>query len=171
MRPVEWETLREALDPEMRRLCTAHLLTGMRYAELSRFRENLSWFDGKFIHVPKGAMLKRMARQRERDIHLSDMGTTLVPDLFQVQTPLPSLPSFDMSLRRLSRRVLEGHPVNNKSFRKTWESWLVFYYPSRAIDIALSQGHTTATQYAYYVNTPFTEDDRKQMRKWVEGWI
>ena len=69
--------------------------------------------------------------------------------------PLPDLPALDMKLRRLSKRILEGVAINNKSFRKTWESWLVFYYPDKALQIALSQGHTTTTQYEHYLNIPF----------------
>jgi len=38
LRPVEFETLRDAMDPNTRRICTSLLLTGMRYAELQRFR-------------------------------------------------------------------------------------------------------------------------------------
>ena len=171
LRPVEFETLRDAMDPNTRRICTSLLLTGMRYAELQRFRENPDWLDGKFIYLPRGSMLKVKAKQRERAIRLSDMGKTLLPDLFQVPHPLPELPTLDMKLRRLSKRILDGAPINNKSFRKTWESWLVFYYPDKALQIALSQGHTTTTQYEHYLNIPFEEDDRKEMRKWVEGWV
>ena len=57
LRPVEFETLRDAMDPNTRRICTSLLLTGMRYAELHRFRENPDWLDGKFIYLPKGSML------------------------------------------------------------------------------------------------------------------
>ena len=114
--------------------------------------------------------MKVKAKQKERAIRLSDIGKTLISDLFQAQHPLPELPAFDMKLRRLSKRILDGQPVNNKSFRKTWESWLVFYYPDKALQIALSQGHSTVTQYEHYVNIPFEEYDRKEMRKWVEGW-
>ena len=62
-----------------------------------------------------------------------------------------------MKLRRLSKRILEGTPINNKSFRKTWESWLVFYYPDKSLQIALSQGYTTTTQYEHYLNIPFED--------------
>jgi len=171
LRPVEFEKLRDAMDPDTKRICTALLLTGMRYAELQRFRENPDWLDGKFVYLPRGSMLKVKAKQRERAIRLSDMGKTLIKDLFLVPHPLPELPALDMKLRRLSKRVLEGPSVNNKTFRKTWESWLVFYYPDKALQIALSQGHTTTTQYEHYLNIPFDDDDRKEMRKWVEGWI
>ncbi len=137
-----------------------------------RLRENPDWLDGKFVYLPQGSMLKVKAEQRERAIRLSDMGKTLLPDLFQSSYPLPELLSFDMKLMRLSRRILEDNLVNNKTFRKTWESWLVFYYPDKALQIALSQGHTiTTTQYKHYLNIPFEEDDRKEMRKWVEGWM
>ena len=171
LRPMEFEKLRDAMDPDTRKICTALLLTGMRYAELCRFRENPDWLDGKFVYLPRGSMLKVGAKQRERAIRLSDMGKTLVPDLFQSSFPLSKLPALDMKMRRLSKRILEGPPVNNKTFRKTWESWLVFYYPDKALQIALSQSHTTTTQYEHYLNIPFDDDDGKEMRKWVEGWV
>lgn len=170
MRPSEWEELREAMDPDMRRTCTAHLLTGMRYAELRRLRESPEWFDGNFVNIPANSIRKQLARQRERSIKLSDAGRVLVPELFEVPEPLPNLRAFDMFLLRLSRKIIGEKGIHNKSFRKTWESWLVFYYPNHALHIALSQGHTTAIQYAHYINLPFTDEDRKAMRKWVEGW-
>ena len=170
LKPVEFETLRDAMDPNTRRICTSLLLTGMRYAELQRLRENPDWLDGKFVYLPRGSMLKVKAKQKERAIRLSDMGKTLIPDLFQSPYPLPDLPALDMKLRRLSKRIFEGALINNKSFRKTWESWLVFYYPDKSLQIALSQGHTTTTQYEHYLNIPFDEGDKKEMRKWVEGW-
>ena len=171
LRPSEWDTIRDAMDMDTKRISTSLLVTGMRYAELQRFRENPEWLDGKFIYLPRGSMLKVKAKQKERAIRLSDMGKTLIKDLFQTPYPMPALPAFDMKLRRLSKRALEGPPINNKTFRKTWESWLVFYYPDKALQIALSQGHTTTTQYEHYLNIPFDEDDRREMRKWVEGWI
>ena len=81
--PVEFEKLREAMDVDTRKICTALLLTGMRYAEFCRFRENPDWLDRKFVYLPRGSMLKVKAKQRERAIRLSYMGKTLVPELFQ----------------------------------------------------------------------------------------
>ncbi len=171
LRPEEWEKIRAEMDENTKKICTSLLLAGMRYVELQRLRENPGWLDGGFVFLPKGSMLKVKAKQKERAIRLSDMGKTLLPDLFQVPHPLPTLPSFDMKMKRLSSRILGGKEINNKTFRKTWESWLVYYYPEKALQIALSQGHTTTTQYGYYLNMPFTENDKKDMRKWVEGWI
>ena len=48
---------------------------------------------------------------------------------------------------------------------------MVFYYPDKALQITLSQAHTTTTQYEHYLNIPFVDEDRKEMKKWVEGWI
>ncbi|MCL4480154.1 MAG: hypothetical protein M1113_01540 [Candidatus Thermoplasmatota archaeon] len=106
LRPIKFEELREAMGLDTRRICTSLLLTGMRYAELQRFREKPGWLDGKFIYLPRGSMLKVRAKQRERAIRLSDIEKTLVRDLFQSSYPLPELPAFDMKLRRLSKRTL-----------------------------------------------------------------
>ncbi|GAH15823.1 unnamed protein product, partial [marine sediment metagenome] len=57
-----------------------------------------------------------------------------------------------------------------KTTRKTWESWLMFFYPQRAMEIALSQGHTTVTSLQHYLGMPFTEVDRVEMAQFVEGW-
>lgn len=170
LRPSEWEKFRDELDPNYKRICTSLLVTGMRYAEPGRFRENPEWLDGSFIYLPRGAALKARAKQKERTIRLSDMGKTIIADLFQVSIKMPTLAALDMKLRRCSRKSLSDPPVNNKTFRKTWESWLVFYFPEKALKIALSQVHTTTTQYEHYLNIPFDETDRKVMRKWVEGW-
>jgi len=43
-------------------------------------------------------MLKVKAKQEERTIRLSDIGKTIISDLFQTMHPLPSLPAFDMKL-------------------------------------------------------------------------
>jgi integrase len=110
LRPSEWETIRDALGMDTKRICTSLLVTGMRHAELQRFRVNPDWLDGKFIFLLKGSMLKVKAKQKERAIRLSDMGKTLIKDLFQVPYPLPELPAFDMKLWRLSKRTLEGPP-------------------------------------------------------------
>ncbi len=58
-----------------------------------------------------------------------------------------------------------------KTSRKTWESWLVFYYPERAGLVYQSQGHTGTTSLVYYQNMPFTDADKAQMKAYVEGWV
>ena len=43
--------------------------------------------------------------------------------------------------------------------------------PGKALQIALGKGHATTTQYEHYLNIPFEEEDRKELRKWVEGLV
>jgi len=57
-----------------------------------------------------------------------------------------------------------------KTFRKTWESWLLFSFPDKAMEIALSQGHTELTQLRHYANLPFLDKDREEMKEFVVGW-
>ena len=86
LRPVEFETLRDGMDPNTGKICTSLLLTEMRYAELQRFMENPDWLDRKFIYLPEGSMLKVKAKQKERAIRLSGMSKTMIPSLFQLST-------------------------------------------------------------------------------------
>ena len=58
-----------------------------------------------------------------------------------------------------------------KSSRKTWESWLMFYFPQHIQTILLSQGHTDIMSIEHYLNMPFTTTDRIEMKEYVEGWI
>ena len=52
LRSSEFEIIRDSMGPDTRRISTSLLLTGMRYAELQRFRENPDWLDVKFIYLP-----------------------------------------------------------------------------------------------------------------------
>jgi hypothetical protein len=47
----------------------------------------------------------------------------------------------------------------------------MFYYPNHIANITLSQGHTQITSLQHYVNMPFNEYDKLEMRKYVDGWI
>ena len=75
------------MDTDTKRICTSFLVTGMRYAELRRFKENPDWMNGKFIYLPMETMMKVKAKQRELAIRLSDTGKTLIKDLSQVSYP------------------------------------------------------------------------------------
>ena len=57
-----------------------------------------------------------------------------------------------------------------KMFRKTYESWLISSYPERKEEVFLSQGHNSLTALRHYVNLPFTESDRMEMKEYVDGW-
>ena len=171
LRPSEYETLRNAVKPTLQPLLDGLLLTGMRYIEAERFQDDPSWLDSKFVHLPKGSSLKEKARFKERVIRLSSMGEVLIPQFLRGHR-LPTRQTWDENLKRWATEAgLEPEGLCAKTTRKTWESWLIYYYPSHALHVVLSQGHTGAVSIEHYVSTPFMEEDRAGMKKWVEGWI
>lgn len=171
LRPSEYELLRAAIKPALQPRLDGLLLTGMRYIEAQRFQGDPAWLDRKFIHLPPGASLKARARFKGRIIRLSNMGEVLVP-AFLRSGRLPCLQGWDENMKRWGEKAgLDPVGLSAKTTRKTWESWLVYYYPSYAIQVVLSQGHTGAVSVEHYLSMPFIDEDKKGMQKWVEGWI
>lgn len=180
LRPREYEALRGAAARPVKRgerhlqnatLLDTLLLTGMRYVEAQRLQRHPEWFDGNFIHLPSEAQLKVKCKQRERWIRLSSMGKAVLPYFFKTR-PLPSWKAWTLNLERWAELAgLDPAGLSPKTTRKTWESWLVTCNPQHLALICLSQGHTEMTSLQHYLNMPFTEVDRLEMRKWVEGWI
>jgi len=150
----------------------ALLLTGMRYVEMQRFYDHPEWFDGKFIHLPEIAMKKAKRKQKERWIRLNPLGREIIRAFTGLEKNLPTWQTWGENLRRWAVNAnLDPSALSPKTTRKTWESWLVFYYPQHLTHIVLSQGHTTLTSIQHYLNMPFTEGDKPAMREFVEGWI
>lgn len=145
------------------------LLLGARYLECRRIQKNPKCFDKKnFIEVEEHK-IKRTAQKRW--IRLSNKGKTLILYFFDVKRKLPSVQAWDEKLKRWAELAGIGtEGVTSRMLRKTWESWLMFYYPELSMMIAQSQGHTLITAMQHYVNIPFTDEDAKHMKEWVEGW-
>lgn len=172
LRPWEYEALRRALKPFQRRILDGHLLTGTRPGEYSIFLEDgETWIDGRFIHLPK-ICGKEKIKFPERFIRLSDMGTIMVPELFDEALQLPQRQNWNTTLKTAGRNAEIGpEGLSGMTARKTAESWLSFYYPDRTTEICLSQGHDEVTQFKHYLGMPFTDEDLQVMKKWVDGWI
>lgn len=166
LRPSEYREIKKLAKMDKEFLMDCLLLTGLRYEEIFRLRQNPNWFDGNFIHLPEWAQKKAKRKQLERWIKLSIMGKATLPQLFDIAVPPRS--TFDKWLE-YNFMLVEG--LSAKTFRKTWESWLLFSYPDRAIEIALSQGHSELTQLRHYANLPFLDKDREEMREFVVGWV
>lgn len=150
----------------------ALLLSGMRYIETQRFFEHPEWFDGNFIHLPSLAVKKAKRKQKERWVRLNPLGKEVVKNFLEQDANLPAWTTWSENLKRWAEKAgLEPIGLSPKATRKTWESWLVYYYPDKLTNIVLSQGHTVLTAIQHYINMPFTEDDKKGMREFVEGWI
>jgi integrase len=172
LRPSEFEMVRRGakkLENQVR--LDALLLTGLRYVEAQRLQKHPKWFDGRFIHLPEHAQRKAKRRQRERWIRLNPQGQQVLPFFFKAP-PLPSWKAWMLNLRRWAvRGGLDPVGLSPKTTRKTWESWLIATYPDRVTEICLSQGHTELTSLKFYLNMPFTEVDKLEMKRWVTGWI
>ncbi|MEM2778316.1 MAG: hypothetical protein QXH00_06470 [Candidatus Jordarchaeales archaeon] len=172
LRPCEYELLRKGAKKLQNqvRLDTL-LLTGLRYVEAQRLYENPIWFDGKFIHLPEYAQKKAKRKQRERWVRLNPQGQQILPFFFK-GPPLPSWKAWTECLKRWAARAgLDPTGLGPKTTRKTWESWLVTCYPKRIMEVFLSQGHTELTSLRHYLNLPFTEVDKLEMKRWTSGWI
>ncbi|MBN1861370.1 MAG: site-specific integrase [Candidatus Thermoplasmatota archaeon] len=176
LRPCEYKILYDAVPKkEYKTSLNALLLTGMRYVEMQRFQEHPQWFDGMFIHLPEEAVLKHERKQIERDIRLNPLGRTVISYFLDINLRLPSWQTWRDNLKRWSLKAglnqSIDYPLSVKTTRKTWESWLLAVYPGRITEITLSQGHTTITSINHYLNIAFTEEDKRDMRDFVDGWI
>jgi integrase len=173
LRPSEYWRLREgAKSTDNKTLLDGCLLLGARYEECKRIQANPEWFDGNFIHLPAEAQLKAKRKQNERWIRLSSMGKTILPYFLDCRKHLPTVQGWDKALLRwAASEGLEPGGIASRSLRKTYESWLIFSFPEATNLVYLSQGHTTLTSLQHYINLPFTEEEKKEMRRWVEGWI
>jgi len=162
------------------------LYSGMRYIEAKRFYDhekkcpkNERWFDREsgFIKLGKMAVKKEKIVQRERWVRLNMAGKTVVPYFLNLPKNLPSNVTWRENLRRWARKAgLDPIGLCPKSTRKTFESWLIYYYMHHSdspitIMVAQSQGHTKMIQLEHYLNMPFTPQDRTDMQEFCGGWV
>lgn len=173
LRPKEWKALLTGCPKiEYKTILQTLLYTGMRYIELQRFQRKPHWFDGEFVHLPEEAVLKKARKQNERWVRLNNQGRMMVQFFISVKTSVPTYQSWNENLKCWARRAgLDDVGLSVKTTRKTWESWLMFYYPQQMPLITLSQGHTQLISLQHYLNMPFTEADRIEIRNYVEGWV
>jgi hypothetical protein len=151
------------------------LLLGARYQESRRIQSDKKMWDGN-VHIEiKERKTKRKELHSERWIKLSNKGKTIIPYFFDVDRILPTVQTWDEKLQRwaqLAGITDENHiGITSRMLRKTWESWLIFYYPQYLMHILDSQGHTLTTSAKHYTRLPFDEEDRKLMTEWVQGWM
>ena len=162
------------------------LYTGMRYIEAKRLYDhdnkcpkNERWFDREtgFIKLGKMAVMKEKIVQKERWVRLNMAGKMIVPYFLNLPKNLPSNVTWRENLRRWAKKIdLDPVGLCPKTTRKTWESWLIYYYMSSAdnpitVMVAQSQGHTKLIQLEHYLNMPFTQEDKAGMGEFVSGWI
>ena len=190
LRPGECKRLIEALPKkDYKTIFRALLFSGMRYIEMQRFQKHPSWFDNEFINLPKESVHKHKRTQLERSVRLSPIGKMAIEHFTELRLTMPTYQSWNsnlacwayhaelhgaekyINLNKKNRPTEYRCPkLSVKSTRKTYESWLVFYYPTRLTEILLSQGHNHITSIKHYLNMPFNQHDKIDMKDFVEGW-
>ena len=178
LRPAEYDMLLDTIyrrrgKYRYREIINALLYTGMRYIELQRFREHPEWFDKKTrsIYLPPEASKKRKRTMRERYVYLSTQGIIHVENFILYVEDMPDRVTLNNTLRYWGKKSGLGEKgISVKTFRKTWESWLVVSYPTALPLIAMSQGHTLITAMQHYLNLPFTKEDIEEIKIRTAGW-
>jgi len=172
-RPCEYKLVVNAIPKqEHRTMLNTLLFTGARYVEMQRFQTNPQWFDGEFIHLPEMAIKKQKRKQKNRVIILNSLGRQIIPYFLQLKRKLPCSETWKTNLRRWTMKAGSSpEGVNVKTTRKTWESWLLSKYPTRVMEITLSQGHTSITSIQHYMSIGFNEFDKRDMDEYVAGWV
>lgn len=171
----EFDRLLEAAGKQGNRVnLKCMLYMGCRYVEAQYLQSHLECFDKNFIFLPKVAQKKVKRTIPERHIRLSTAAKELVPFFF-TNIRLPSGQGWLKNMKRWAEWAgLDPGPVNVKTTRKTYESWLVYYYrnvPRSDLFIFQSQGHTRMVSVEHYLNMPFTPTDELLMRPYVEGYL
>lgn len=174
LRPGECKLLMAAIPkPEYKVMFQALLYSGMRYIEAQRLKKYPQWFDGNFIKLEVGeAVLKEKIRYNERWVRLNPVGKMAIQSFLMIDKGLPSNVTWRENLKRWAAEArISDEGLCAKCTRKTWESWLVFYYPEKLIQILQSQGHTEPIAMKHYLNLPFNQIDKIEMEEFVGGWI
>jgi len=173
LRPLEYDRLRGAIPKKEHQVFLDTLLyTGMRYIEVQRLQKNKDWYDPetRTVHIPAGNG-KKKRKMKDRYVHLNERGANTISLFLKLDKKIPERPVWYQNLKRwadLGKIGIEG--ICPKMTRKTWESWLLTAYPQSAIFIAMSQGHTQLTAMEHYLNLPFSDTERKEIKKRVSGW-
>lgn len=173
LRPSEFNKLITVIPKHNHQVIIKTLLfTGMRFTEIQRLKQNPDWLfnDSKYIHLPNGASLKLKAKQKDRHVSLSPWGYDIVKSFLNNGIHLPTRQTLDENLKRWGEKsAIDSKGLCLKTFRKTIESWLITIYPEQTLKICLRQGHTETTSLKHYLNLPFNESDRIEMRQFVQG--
>lgn len=170
-RPHEIKSLFDAvpkLDHKIK--CEVCLYTGARFEEIRWLYKHPESFKKDTILMPS---TKTEARHSERYIKLNSLGQTAVRYYLQSKKNIPTRQTWDENLLRWAKQAnLDTRGICMKSFRKTWEAWLITKYgKEHKLNIFLSQGHTEETALEYYIMLPFSDQDKKDIQFYTEGWI
>jgi hypothetical protein len=176
LRPSEYKLLTEKIPKDEHRIMLdALLLTGMKYDEIKEFQENIQWFDGSHINLPR----RKKGESDywvERSIILTRLGKPVIKDFIELDKKFPSPVTWRENLRRWARKAgISEKGLSPKSTRLTWTSWLWSCYPQWKSIIHATVGLGNYKKFVYRrfdkIIYKFTEMDRQEMKEFVEGWM
>jgi integrase len=172
--PTEYELVLAAIPKaDYKTMFEALMWSGMRYIEFRRLKSNPKLFNGRTVYVKS---TKALTKQVDRTVHLNSAGRTAMRYFLQTKLKPPTQATWIEDLKRWAKIANLDTDSNGESLmgskttRKTLESWLIKTYPDKIFDICMSQGHTELTSLKYYANLDFTPEDKRDMKKYVEGW-
>lgn len=175
--PSEYEALRDAATSHRFRMILDTLLfTGMRYSELERFAEDITCFDSKNRAITLVAAYTKT--KKERVIHLTPAFCTALSQYLREfkELEIPHRLTMNQNLKRWYLQREQRMAQRNdqwptvKTFRKTWESWLLAS-GYQSMPVALSQGHSELISFGHYANLdPRLKSEMDKVRKYTEGW-
>jgi len=172
LRPWELKKLLKAIPRKTSKTQFEFLLyTGMRYVEAKEIIKRRDLFDGNNIHLTPAFIRKPKCKIKDRYVKLSPVGVKVAENYFDNNKLLPHHNTWRENLERWALLAkIDPSYMSTKTTRKTWESYLIFTYPHLRDAIFVSQGHTELVALRNYVNLPFTQQDKDDMRKFVAGW-
>jgi integrase len=173
LRPQELRKLIDAIPKnEYKEKFEALLYTGARYVEIQRIYKNPTSFQGNSIHITPDMSKKRKMKYTERYIRLNPQGQRAVMYMLRSRKPYPRNSAWNENLKRWAKRAgIDDQGICPKTTRKTWESYLVTSYSQSLEYIFLSQGHHTLTALKFYLMIPFTDEEKKEIKYFTDGWI
>ena len=173
LKPSEYRSLREQLNPVHQVICDVLLNTGMRGEELWAFVKHPEWYRAsrRCIELPLGSIKKIRCLHKERTVQLTQKGCECVETLIKLKLKRPVARSnFHLSLRLAASRSIGEAGITPKMFRKTLVSWLIKTTPEKAFEISASMGHDLNTMRQHYVGIAFERNDVEEMREFLKGW-
>jgi integrase len=187
LKPSEFEAIKQQstnLDSEF--LLDLLLNTGMRYTEIERLIKNTNenidknhkinndklWFrkEDKKIDLPNIAT----KTGRARSVSLTPAFTNIMDYHIRRggKIEIPTFQGMNQNLKRWSKKAAIDRPqiIGIRTFRKTWESWLVLSDKNWG-RILNSQGHKDTIALQHYIDLKeFKEEDKKKIKEYVTGW-
>ena len=146
----------------------ALLYSGCRYAEIQWLFKNPRRFKGEHMQIKN---MKTFSKEASRWVRLNLQGQRAIENFLRSKTNLPTYQTWGENLKRWCMKAgVDPTSACAKSTRKTFESWLVIIFPNRVNEIFISQGHEETTALRHYLTFPFTDQDKRDMMYYVEGW-